>query len=81
MITRSEPSIDFLIEFTYETLFIFSNSFLKPVGSKYLIKAPFFDYLGIMVRLDESLISSVFALKVTPRKVIFLFLTLFFKIL
>src|SRR6056300_554992 len=42
--------------------------------------APFFNNSGIIVKLDESLISSVFALKVTPKNVIFLFLILFFNI-
>ena len=38
------------------------------------------DKKGINFRLDESLISSVFALKVTPKKDTTLFLILFFKI-
>ena len=42
--------------------------------------APFLDRNGINLRLDESLISSVFALKVTPKKDTILFLILFFKI-
>ena len=38
------------------------------------------DRKGINFKLDESLISSVFALKVTPKKATTLFLILFFKI-
>ena len=45
-----------------------------------MIFAPFFERKGINFKLDESLISSVFALKVTPKKDTTLFLILFFKI-
>ena len=41
---------------------------------------PFLSKYGIKTRLDDSLISSVFALNVTPKTVIFLFLILLFNI-
>ena len=44
------------------------------------MKAPFLINDGINLREGESLMSSVFALNVTPRNVIFFLFILFFKI-
>ena len=49
--------------------------------AKYFIFEHFFDKKGIIFNLEDSLISSVFALKVTPKKQIFLFFNLLFNIL
>ena len=43
------------------------------------MNAPFLERAGIILTQDESLISSVFALNVTPKKQIFLFFKLLFN--
>ena len=62
------------------TLLSLENSFFCSRWIIIIIFAPFLFNVGIIIKLEDSLISSVFALKVTPKKAIFLFLILFDKI-
>ena len=71
----------FLLYYYKIILFLnLENSFFFTRGIIIINFSTFFNKKGIIIKLGDCLISSVFGLKVTPKKAIFLFLILLDKI-